>query len=129
MKRLLLLLRPRLVVTVGHTALGSLQQIYPDWRELRQFILNYDVGNVLEQNKMAVYPLYHTSKDTLKTRPELRQSMDWKRIPQILEALEEKPVVLERAHGIGDGSESPGIGALFGLTVMADAAGMREEMV
>ena len=28
-----------------------------EWTELRQFILNYDIGNVLEQGGLAVYPL------------------------------------------------------------------------
>ena len=86
-QQLLALLSPKLVIPLGHTAIQTIQWIYKDWRELRQFILNYDVGNVLERNGIAVYPLYHTSASTLKARSETRQTRDWQRIPVILKSM------------------------------------------
>ncbi len=75
---------PQLVVTLGHTALLSLQHAHRDWTKLGQFILNYDVGNVLEGNQFNAYPLYFPSESTLRARPEYRQQRDWQRIPSIL---------------------------------------------
>ena len=80
-------LSPKLIVPLGHTAIQSIQWIFKDWRELRQFILNYDIGNVLERKGIAVYPLYHPAISTLKSRPENRQIRDWQRIPMILKSL------------------------------------------
>ncbi|MGH2569841.1 MAG: uracil-DNA glycosylase family protein [bacterium] len=78
------LLAPRLIIPLGHTAIQSIQWIYRDWRELGRFILNYDIGNVLERKGISVYPLYHPSAFTLKSRPESRQIRDWQRVPGIL---------------------------------------------
>lgn len=79
-------LRPQLVVTLGHTPLLTLQQAFRTWTELRQYILNYDVGRVLDGRDFSVYPLYFPSESTLKARGERRQFQDWEKIPQILEA-------------------------------------------
>ena len=80
-------LSPRLIVPLGHTAIQSIQWIFKDWTELRQFILNYDIGNVLERKGISVYPLYHPSTFTLKSRPENRQIRDWQRIPMLLKSM------------------------------------------
>ena len=85
LQKLIDIARPRVIVPLGHTAIQALQWVYRDWTELRQFILNYDVGNVIERNELAVYPLYHTSVDTVKARSEGRQARDWSRIANILE--------------------------------------------
>jgi len=87
LKELISLVRPRVIVPLGHTSLQSLQMLYDDWTELRRYILNYDVGNVLERKGLAVYPLYHPSPTTLKARPKIRQVRDWQRIPAILDSL------------------------------------------
>lgn len=78
------LLAPKLIIPLGHTAIQSIQWIFRDWRELARFILNYDIGNVLERRGISVYPLYHPSALTLKSRPENRQIRDWQRVPGIL---------------------------------------------
>jgi uracil-DNA glycosylase family 4 len=78
---------PMLVIPLGHTAMQTVQWIFQDWRELRQFILNYDIGNVLERGGIAVYPLYHPTTRTLKSRSEIRQIRDWQRIPVILKSV------------------------------------------
>jgi uracil-DNA glycosylase family 4 len=82
---LLDVVRPQLVVTLGHTPLLTLQHTYQGWTELRQYILNYDVGTVLDGRDFAVYPLYFPTDATLKARGERRQMQDWMRIPKILE--------------------------------------------
>ncbi|HMB70534.1 MAG TPA: uracil-DNA glycosylase family protein [bacterium] len=89
-RRLLEAVQPQLVVTLGHTALLALQHSHREWTDLRQFILNYDVGAVLEGHDFAIYPLYFPSESTLRARGERRQLLDWKRIPSILEAAERR---------------------------------------
>lgn len=83
-------IRPQLVITLGHTALLTLQQAHREWTDLRQFILNYDVGSVLDGHEFAIYPLYFPNESTLKARGEKRQIKDWQRIPSILESAERK---------------------------------------
>jgi uracil-DNA glycosylase family 4 len=86
-RKLLQMMSPKLIIPLGHTSILSVQEIYKDWTELRQYILNYDVGNVLEKDGTAVYPLYHTSEGTLKVRSRERQVRDWKQIPKILSSV------------------------------------------
>jgi uracil-DNA glycosylase family 4 len=81
-------LQPKLVVPLGHTGLLAIQFAFHEWTELRQFILNYDVGAVLRRPDLAVYPLYLPSESTLKARPEGRQVKDWQKIPFLLDAME-----------------------------------------
>ncbi len=88
--KLIELAKPRVIIPLGHTAVQAMQWVYRDWKELRQFILNYDVGNVIERNGTAVYPLYHTSCSTVKARSEDRQSRDWGRLQGILENQERR---------------------------------------
>jgi uracil-DNA glycosylase family 4 len=88
---LLRILQPKLIIPIGHTAVQSVQWIFHDWTELRQFILRYDVGNVLEKNGIAVYPLFPTSRSTLRARPQERQVRDWKKILSIFESLGVEP--------------------------------------
>ena len=80
--------RPQLVVPLGHTGLLAVQFAFREWTELRQFILNYDVGTVLSRGDLTVYPLYLPSPSTLSARPDGRQARDWQRIPAVLESLE-----------------------------------------
>jgi len=86
-EKLLSVLSPQVIVPVGHTSIQSVQWVYHDWKELCQFILNYDIGNVLERNGVTVYPLYHTSTATLRARPQDRQDRDWRRLGSIVESL------------------------------------------
>jgi DNA polymerase len=88
--KLIELVRPRVIIPLGHTAIQSIQSVYRDWTELRQFILNYDVGKVIERNGVAVYPLYHPSRSAVNARSELRQTRDWQRLPTILNSPDKK---------------------------------------
>jgi len=88
LRQLLTRVNPKLIVPVGHSGLLALQFAMNEWTELRQFILNYDVGAVLTRKDCTVYPLYLPSPSTLKARPEGRQLRDWQKIPQLLESLE-----------------------------------------
>jgi len=90
LRRLIDLLQPDLIIPLGHTAVQGMQRTFPEWTELRQFILNYDVGRVIEGPGMVVYPLYLASSTTLEARPESRQRRDWQRIPSILKSLDRK---------------------------------------
>jgi uracil-DNA glycosylase family 4 len=86
LKRLATLLKPRVIVPLGHTSVQTVQAMFPAWSEVRRFILNYDIGAVLERKGMVVYPLYHPYPATLATRPRSRQLRDWQRIPQLIES-------------------------------------------
>jgi uracil-DNA glycosylase family 4 len=90
LKTLLAHFKPSVVVPLGHTAIQVLQGAWDDWSELRQFILNYDVGAFLERNGVAVYPLYFPSNATLKARGEARQRRDWQRLAQVLDSVEKR---------------------------------------
>lgn len=80
--------KPQLVVPLGHTGLLAVQFAFREWTELRQFILNYDIGAVLTRGDLTVYPLYLPSESTLKARPDGRQLRDWQKIPSVLDSLE-----------------------------------------
>lgn len=90
LRELIEFVKPRLIIPMGHTAVHAVQWAYKNWTELRQFILNYDVGRVVEREGVRVYPLYLASSSTLGARPEIRQVRDWKRIPQILNSLDQQ---------------------------------------
>jgi uracil-DNA glycosylase family 4 len=90
MRNLIDLLDPVLIIPLGHTAVQGVQWTFPEWTELRQFILNYDVGRVIEGPGLVVYPLYLASSSTLEARPESRQRRDWQRIPSILKSVERR---------------------------------------
>jgi DNA polymerase len=90
LRKLIELVEPRLIIPLGHTAVQGVQWAFPEWTELRQFILNYDVGRVIEGPGMVVYPVYLASSSTLEARPESRQRRDWQRIPTILKSLDRK---------------------------------------
>lgn len=80
--------KPQIVVPLGHTGLLAVQFAFREWTELRQFILNYDIGAVLTRGDLTVYPLYFPSASTLKARPDARQLRDWQKIPSVLDSLE-----------------------------------------
>ena len=90
LRELIEFVKPRLIIPMGHTAVHAVQWAFKSWSELRQFILNYDVGRVIERDGVRIYPLYLASSSTLDARPEVRQIRDWKRIPQILNSLDTK---------------------------------------
>ena len=90
LRKLLDRANPRLIVPLGHTGLLALQFALRDWTELRQFILNYDIGGTLTRADCTVYPLVLPSEATLKVRPEERQIRDWQRVPQLLESTEKR---------------------------------------
>jgi len=87
LQRLITMLDPALLIPLGHTSVQSLQWLYPNWTELRQYILNYDIGKMLRRGSFGVYPLLHTSPRTWATRSREAQTRDWKRIPQLLSTL------------------------------------------
>jgi uracil-DNA glycosylase family 4 len=93
LRRLFEVVRPNLIVPLGHTAIQAVQCVYQDWTELRQFILNYDVGRVLVRPDVTVYPLYMTSSDTLRARHDSKQRKDWQRIPSILKSADRRAAV------------------------------------
>jgi DNA polymerase len=86
LRKVIELIKPRIIVPLGHTSIYALQSVYGEWSDLRRYILNYDCGRVLEGKGVTVYPLYHPSPTTWSARPRSRQVRDWQRIPALLEA-------------------------------------------
>ncbi len=76
--------RPRLLVPVGGTALRALQLLLPESTTLRQFRLKDSIGTVARDVEPWVYPVYHTSARAQVHRPLELQKEDWAKIPRIV---------------------------------------------
>ena len=85
LRKLIDTVQPKLLVTMGNSALRAAKYLYPHCKELKKFELNKNnVGTVITENKPAIYPLYHTSWRARGTRKKNEQIEDWKQIPKIL---------------------------------------------
>jgi uracil-DNA glycosylase family 4 len=73
-------IQPRLIVPLGNTALATLRHVFPESQQLWRFILKRDIGTVITDTPMSIYPLYHTSRRAQVTRKREMQKKDWSRI-------------------------------------------------
>ena len=85
--RQLSIIKPKLIVTVGGTALKSMQLFFPSSDQLNTFQLKKDIGKVVRDTLPWVYPLYHTSRRGRAHRDANKQKLDWLKIPFILEEI------------------------------------------
>jgi len=69
--------KPKIIVTLGNTALYTLKKIYPRSLQLKNYQLKNNIGKLISDNKPIIYPLYHTSNRAERTRPEKKQRKDW----------------------------------------------------
>jgi len=76
---------PKLIITLGVTALQAVKYLFPDSVQLRNFGLRNNIGEVITDVTPAIYPLYHTSSKARVTRSGQKQREDWQKIPLILE--------------------------------------------
>ena len=84
LRKLIDTVQPKLLITIGTSALKAAKYLYPHCTELKNFKLKNNIGTVITENKPTIYPLYHTSRLAQNTRKENEQIDDWKQIPKIL---------------------------------------------
>lgn len=72
--------KPRIIVTLGTTALRTLKKIYP---ELRHVKLKTHVAKPIS-NPRLIFPLYHTSNRAAITRKEKDQKRDWRHLKKLI---------------------------------------------
>ena len=90
LKRQIGIIHPKLIVTLGVTALQAIKFLFPNSMQLKNFKLKNNIGEVITDVTPFIYPLYHTSLRARATRPEQKQRKDWQKIPVILEDIEIK---------------------------------------
>jgi len=76
---------PRLIVTLGATALKAVKYLFSSSVQLKHFRLRDNIGGVITDVTPAIYPLYHTSLKARVTRSGRKQREDWVKIPLILD--------------------------------------------
>ena len=82
--RQLAVIRPKLIVTIGGTALRSMKLYFPSSQQLRVYKLEDDIGRVIRDTTPWIYPLYHTSRRGRTHRVAVDQKRDWLYILNIL---------------------------------------------
>ena len=85
LERQIKVVNPRLIVTLGLTALRAVKYSFPNSVQLKRFRLRDNVGEVITDVTPAIYPLYHTASKARATRPGQKQREDWQKIHLILE--------------------------------------------
>ncbi len=85
LKRQTKIVDPKLIVTLGVTALQAVKFLLPDSVQLRNFELRSNIGEVVTDVTPPIYPLYHTSSKARTTRSAQKQREDWQKIPLVLE--------------------------------------------
>ncbi|MEW6535054.1 MAG: uracil-DNA glycosylase family protein [Candidatus Auribacterota bacterium] len=75
---------PKLIVTVGGTALRSMKLLFPNSQQLKAYRLKDNIGSVINDTTPWIYPLYHTSMRARLHRNAELQKQDWLKINTIL---------------------------------------------
>jgi len=79
LKRLLEIIEPKIIITTGRIATQTVGKIYgiPTTGTLANMV---DRAKPLNSDKPFIFPVYHTGRYGLVTRPEAQQERDWKLI-------------------------------------------------
>jgi len=83
LKKQLGLVNPKLIATIGATALSSLKYI-----ENHDYQLKNDCGKLLKWGEYKLFPLYHTSPLAMVHRSKEKQKQDWKKLKRTSEELD-----------------------------------------
>ena len=83
LERQIKIINPKLIVTLGVTALQAVKYLFSNSMQLKSFKLRNNIGEVITDVIPFIYPLYHTSLKARATRPEEKQRGDWQKIPVI----------------------------------------------
>jgi len=77
---------PKLIVTLGMSALNAMKYLFPESKEIRNYkTFKKDIGTVIKDTSPWIYPVYHTSprvQNSLR-KPE-QQKKDWLKINELL---------------------------------------------
>jgi len=84
LERQIKIINPKLIVTLGVTALQAVKYLFSDSMQLKSFKLRNNIGEVITDVTPFIYPLYHTSLRARATRLGQKQRGDWQKIPVIL---------------------------------------------
>lgn len=83
-------IRPKLIVSLGVTAIRTLRLVFPKSVRLRKFTtLKREVerhDRLIRAGRYGIYAVYHTSSNWMK-RSEEKQKEDWRMIPKYLAML------------------------------------------
>jgi len=77
------IVNPKIIVTIGGSAVKSLKYLYNQNSELRDFKLKNNIGQAIVEGRIIIYPLYHTSRLGRANRSEDEQYQDWQQLEQI----------------------------------------------
>jgi len=88
LRRLIDIIQPKLIVTLGGTALTAVKLLFPNCKKLKHFNLKEEIGELISETQPVIYPLYHTSFRARVVRSEQQQMDDWQRIPDVLKRCE-----------------------------------------
>jgi uracil-DNA glycosylase len=58
--------------------------VFPESQQLGRFVLKSDIGSVIADTPISIYPLYHTSRRAQVTRKREMQKKDWSRIAALI---------------------------------------------
>lgn len=81
---------PKLIVTIGRCALESLKRMkrFEKSKKLKAFnSLKENIGSVIDDTDIKIYPLYHTSKRGQISRKLEKQEKDWLKINKFIKKL------------------------------------------
>lgn len=70
-------IKPKVIVSLGNSALYSLKHIYKESTELKKYSLKKNIGELIEDTSIPIYPVYHTALLARRTRKEIQQEKDW----------------------------------------------------
>lgn len=76
------ILKPKLIVAVGGSALRALRIFFEDSIELRNYTLRNNIGQGIEDTKLPIFPVYHTAIRVRNSgnRTEEEQMEDWRKM-------------------------------------------------
>jgi uracil-DNA glycosylase family 4 len=70
-------IKPKVIISLGNSALYSLKHIYKDSIQLKNYSLRKNIGDFIKDTSIPIYPVYHTSLLAQRTRKEIQQEKDW----------------------------------------------------
>ncbi|MGC9602492.1 MAG: uracil-DNA glycosylase family protein [Minisyncoccia bacterium] len=70
-------IKPKLIVSLGNSALYSLKRLYSESQKLKGYKLTNDIGKVITDTPISIYPAFHTSSLGQVTRNKKQQEKDW----------------------------------------------------
>ena len=54
-------IKPKVIVSLGNSALYSLKHIYKESTQLKTYSLKKNIGDLVKDTPIPIYPVYHTA--------------------------------------------------------------------